>query len=163
MVERVEQQLLLRHVKVFPLGTSYAAVIGYVKTLVERWQRFDKIRADVTGVGNYIVEDMENGGIQNVEGVNFSLPRKQEMASLLKQRMVTGAFRYPYCEFQVSPTRKLYYNSELNVERMELKKDGTYRYYHPQNQHDDVFWATALAVYATVEMKEFDLEALKFG
>ena len=163
VVERVEQQLLLRHVKVFPLGTSYAAVIGYVKTLVERWQRFDKIRADVTGVGNYIVEDMENGGIQNVEGVNFSLPRKQEMASLLKQRMVTGAFRYPYCEFQVSPTRKLYYNSELNVERMELKKDGTYRYYHPQNQHDDVFWATALAVYATVEMKEFDLEALKFG
>ena len=163
VIERVYKKLLLRHVKVFPLGTNYAAVIGYVKTLVDRWQRFEKIRADITGVGNYIVEDMVNGGISCVEGVNFSLPRKQEMASLFKQRMTTGVFRYPYAEFQVSPTRKLYFNSELNVERMELKKDGTYRFYHPQNQHDDVFWAAALAVYGTVEMKEFDLEALKFG
>lgn len=163
VVARVDQRLLLRHVKVFPLGTNYAAVIGYVKTVVDRWSRFDKIRVDVTGVGNYIVEDMLNGGISCVEGVTFSQPRKQEMASLLKQRMSTGVYRYPYVEFQVSPSRKLHYNSELNVERMELKKDGTYRFYHPQNQHDDVFWATALAVYATVEMKEFDLEALKFG
>ena len=82
---------------------------------------------------------------------------------MLKQRMTQGVFRYPFAEFQVSPTKKLNFSTELNVERMELKKDGTYRYYHPQNQHDDVFWATALAVYATVEMKEFDLEALKFG
>jgi hypothetical protein len=52
---------------------------------------------------------------------------------------------------------------ELNVERYELKKDGTYRYYHPENQHDDVWWATALAIYATVEMKELDLEAFKLG
>lgn len=163
VVERVDQRFLLRHVKVFPLGTNYAAVIGYVKTLVDRWQRFDKIRADITGVGNYIVEDMINGGISCVEGVTFSQPRKQEMASMLKERMQTGVFRYPYAEFQVSPTRKLHFNSELNVERMELKKDGTYRYYHPNGSHDDVFWATALAIYASVEMKEFDLESLRFG
>jgi hypothetical protein len=31
---------------------------------------------------------MVNAGILNVEGVNFILQRKQEMASLLKQRMV---------------------------------------------------------------------------
>jgi hypothetical protein len=163
ITEKVSDRSLLRHCKVWPLGTKYAAVIGYVKKLADRWQRVEKIRADITGVGNYIVEDMINGGIENVEGVNFSPPRKQEMASLLKQRMLSGSFAYPYAEIQVSPTRKLNYLTELNVERMELRKDGTYRYYHPQNQHDDVFWATALSLYATVEMKEFDLEAFKLG
>jgi len=163
VTERVGEKSMLRHLKVWPLGTKYASVIGYVKTLADRWETFERIRADITGVGNYIVEDMTNGGIQNVEGVNFTQPRKQEMASLLKQRMLNEAYRYPYAEIQISPTKKLNYSVELNVERFELKKDGTYRYYHPENQHDDVFWATALAIYATVEMKELDLEAFKLG
>jgi phage FluMu gp28-like protein len=163
VTERRGEKSMLRHLKVWPLGTKYASVIGYVKTLTDRWETFERIRADITGVGNYIVEDMTNGGIQNVEGVNFTQPRKQEMASLLKQRMLNEAYRYPYTEIQISPTKKLNYSVELNVERFELKKDGTYRYYHPENQHDDVFWATALAIYATVEMKELDLEAFKLG
>jgi phage FluMu gp28-like protein len=163
VTERLGEKSILRHLKVWPLGTKYASVIGYVKTLADRWETFERIRADITGVGNYIVEDMTNGGIQNVEGVNFTQPRKQEMASLLKQRMLNEAYRYPYVEIQISPTKKLNYSVELNVERFELKKDGTYRYYHPENQHDDVWWATALAIYATVEMKELDLEAFKLG
>jgi phage FluMu gp28-like protein len=163
VTERLGDKSMLRHLKVWPLGTKYASVIGYVKTLTDRWETFERIRADITGVGNYIVEDMTNGGIQNVEGVNFTQPRKQEMASLLKQRMLNEAYRYPYTEIQISPTKKLNYSVELNVERYELKKDGTYRYYHPENQHDDVWWATALAIYATVEMKELDLEAFKLG
>jgi len=152
VVEEVDGKLVLRHVKVWPLETKYATVIGYVKTLADRWQSFEKIRADITGVGNYIVEDMINGGIENVEGVTFSPPRKQEMASLLKQRMLNGTFKYPYSMIQVSPTKKLNFSVELNVERFELKKDGTYRYFHPENQKDDVFWATSLALYGTVKM-----------
>ena len=38
---------------------------------------------------------MEDAGIDNAEGVNFSLPRKSEMASLLKQRMANQRFYYP--------------------------------------------------------------------
>jgi len=154
VVEDVDGKFLLRHIKVWPLKTKYATVIGYVKTLADRWQYFEKIRCDITGVGNYIVEDMINGGIENVEGVTFSPPRKQEMASLLKQRLLSGVFAYPYAEIYVSPTKKLNFLVELNVERFELRKDGTYRFYHPQNQHDDVLWATALALYSTVEMVE---------
>jgi phage FluMu gp28-like protein len=153
VAEKVGSKSLLRHLKVWPLETKYAAVIGYVKTFADRWQSFEKIRCDITGVGNYIVEDMINGGIENVEGVSFSHPRKQEMASLLKQRMLNSAFAYPYAEVNVSPSKKLNFSTELNTERFELKKDGTYRFFHPQNQHDDVFWATALALYATVEMQ----------
>jgi len=152
VAEEVDSKFVLRHVKVWPLETKYASVIGYVKTVADRWQQFEKIRCDITGVGNYIVEDMINGGIENVEGVSFTHPRKQEMASLLKQRMLNGSYAYPYTDIQISPSKKLNYSVELNVERFELRKDGTYRFFHPENQHDDVFWATALALYATVEM-----------
>jgi phage FluMu gp28-like protein len=152
VVEEVEGKYLLRHVKVFPLGTKYATVIGYVKTLCDRWHYFNRIRVDVTGVGEYIVEDMENAGIEEVEGVTFTAPRKQELASLLKQRMLNGVYRFPYADIQVSPTKKLSYVAELNVERFELRKDGSLRFSHPQNQHDDVFWATALALYCSVKM-----------
>jgi hypothetical protein len=49
------------------------------------------------------------------------------------------------------------------VERFELRKDGAVALSHPNGTHDDVWWSMALAVYATVEMKPIDLEALKFG
>jgi hypothetical protein len=61
------------------------------------------------------------------------------MASLLKQRLLDGMFTYPYVEVPVSPTKKLNYLVELNTEKFELRKDGSYRFYHPQNMHDDVF------------------------
>jgi hypothetical protein len=165
VIEQVDKRYLLRHVKVWPLETKYASVIGYVKTVADRWHSFEKIRADITGVGNYIIEDMKNGDIENVEGVSFTHPRKQEMASLLKQRMLNGEFVYPYVDISVSPTKKTNFSVELNVERFELRKDGTYSFHHPQNQHDDVFWSTALSLYATVEMTADPmlLEAFKFG
>jgi phage FluMu gp28-like protein len=138
---------------VFPLGTKYATVIGYVKTLCDRWKYFERIRVDITGVGEYVVEDMQNAGIEaEIEGVTFTLPRKQEMASLLKQRMLDGAYHFPFVEIRLSPTVLLSYVAELNVERFELRKDGSIAFNHPQGQHDDTFWATCLALYCGVKM-----------
>jgi hypothetical protein len=34
---------------------------------------------------------------------------------------------------------------------------------HPHGTHDDVWWAVALSVYATIEMKKLELEAFAFG
>jgi phage FluMu gp28-like protein len=152
VVEEVEGRYLLRHWKVFALGTKYATVIGYVKTLMDRWKTIQKVRVDITGVGEYIVEDMQNAGIEEVEGVTFTLPRKQEMASLLKQRMLDGAYRFPFVELRLSPTVLLSYVAELNVERFELRKDGTIAFNHPQGTHDDTFWSSALALYCSVKM-----------
>ena len=121
---------------------------------------FRKVRVDSTNQ-DYIVEDMKNSGIDNVEGVRFSLPRKEEMATLLKQRMVNSQFWYPY--FTWSKPCIGEWVTELNVERFELRKDGSIALNHPSGTHDDVFWATALALYGTVEMKPLDLEAFKFG
>ena len=70
-------------------------MLGYLKALQDRWGRFEKIRVDFTREGPSFIADMEAAGIYNAEGVNFSVPRKSEMASLLKQRMANHQFYYP--------------------------------------------------------------------
>ena len=42
--------------------------------------------------------------------------------------------------------------NQLREERFALRQDGGLAFSHPQGTHDDVFWASALAVYATCEM-----------
>ena len=149
IIQKVNDHLQLAHLKIFPLGTSYASVIGYIKALTNRWSTLQKIHVDTTGVGDYICEDMKNADIQNVEGITFTAQRKQEMATALKQRMLEGKFRFPYFTWE-KPYRGDYV-SELNMERFQLRKDGTITFSHPRGTHDDVFWSTALALYATVE------------
>jgi hypothetical protein len=151
VIEEVKDRFFLRHLKIFPLETSYASIIGYLKTLQDRWRGFCKIRVDSTNQ-DYVVEDMKNSEIDNVEGVHFTLPRKQEMATLLKQRMINKRFWYPYFTWE-KPYRGEWV-TELNIERFELRKDGSIAFNHPQGTHDDVWWAIALALYATVEMTE---------
>jgi len=152
--EASEGKYVLRHWKIFPLGTKYATVIGYAKTLMDRWKTIERLRVDVTGVGEYVVEDMQNAGIEGVEAVTFSIPRKQEIASLLKQRLLEGVFHFPFVELRLSPTVLLSYVAELNVERFQLRKDGAIAYAHPAGQHDDTFWSTGLALYCSVKMTE---------
>jgi len=106
-------------------------------------------------------EDMENAGINNYEGVNFSVPRKSEMAGLRKQRMMSQQLFFPHLTWEKPYRSDLF--SGLNVERFELRKDGAVGLSHPNGTHDDVFWACSLGVYATVDMKPSDIESLKFG
>jgi hypothetical protein len=49
------------------------------------------------------------------------------------------------------------------VERFELRRDGALNFSHPRGTHDDVFWAVALSVYATIEMKKLEMDAFVFG
>ena len=152
VTQETEGKNQLRHWKVFPLGTKYATVIGYVKSLSDRWHYLERIRVDVTGVGEYIVEDMKNANIENVEPVTFTVTRKQELASLLKQRMLEDNYKFPFTELRLSPTVLCSYVAELNTERFTLRKDGTIGFSHPQGQHDDTFWSTALAVSCSIKL-----------
>ena len=161
VAERIDQKLLLRHLKIFPHPTYDAYVLGYLKALQDRWGGFRKIRVDITREGPSFIADMENAGINNSEGVVFSSPRKSEMAALLKKRMQDGRFIFPLLSWE-KPYRGDICN-EFNVERFALRKDGGYAFSHPQGTHDDVFWACALAVFSTVEMSAFDPEAAHFG
>jgi len=177
VVERVRAHLYLRHCHRFPLKTSYGAVIGYIKRLQDNWRHVWAIYADKTGVGDYIVEDMENGGLRNVTGINFTDQSKESMATCLKEQMrsavCTSCGWKGYvdareeewrttcpdgCATEEGNTvslRSLLHIpfdpelfNELNVERYELSKSGKLLFNHPQGTHDDRFWAAALAVYA---------------
>ena len=151
VVERQNDTLYLRHLKIFKQPTLYAAVLGYIKALQDRWGGFERIRVDFTREGPSIIADMENAGIDNAEGVTFSLPRKSEMASLLKQRMTNGKLYFPLLNWERPYRGDIC--SELNVERYDLRKDGAIGYSHPNGTHDDVFWSIALAVFASVQME----------
>jgi phage FluMu gp28-like protein len=151
VIERVNDKLFLRHLKIFPQPTIYATVLGYLKLLQDRWGRFGKIHVDFTREGPSIIADMEAAGIYNAEGVTFSVPSKSAMASLLKQRMANRQFFYPLLHWERPYRGEIC--TELNVERYSLNKEGTIGYHHPQGTHDDVFWAIALAVNAAADMK----------
>jgi len=176
-VERIHGHLYLRHCHQFNLETSYGAVIGYIKRLRDNWRSVLVIYADNTGVGEYIVEDMERGGLRNVTGVNFTVPTKEAMATALKEQMRQaecptcgwsghvetreGEWRTTCpqgCESEegnpasLRPRLHIPFDAdlfhELNVERYELGKTGKILFNHPEGTHDDRFWALALAVYA---------------
>ena len=151
VIEHLNDKLVLRHLKIFGYPTLYATVLGYIKTLQDRWGGFEKIRVDTTREGPSIISDMENAGIDNAEGVCFSVPRKSEMASLLKQRMANHQLYYPLHSWERPYQGEIC--NELCIERYLLRKDATIGYYHPMGTHDDVFWSIALAVYATVQMQ----------
>ena len=151
VVERVDDKIFLRHQKLFPHPTTHAHVLGYIKRLQDLWGGFKKIRVDFTLEGPSLIKDMENAGIQNAEGVNFSVPRKSEIATVLKQRMMNQQFLFPLLTWE-KPYRSDIC-TELNVEKYQLRNDGNIGYSHPNGTHDDVFWSIDLAIYATVEMQ----------
>ena len=151
VLELVDDKLFLRHLNIFQHPTYDAFVLAYIKVLQDRWGGFQKIRVDITREGPSFIADMEKAGIENAEGVNFSVPRKNEMASLLKKRMQDQRFFYPMMTWE-KPYRSDICN-ELNVERFALRADSNYSFNHPSGTHDDVFWSIALAVYATADME----------
>lgn len=140
VTETTDNHTKLTHIHRFPLHTPYASVIGYVKTLSDRWQTTKKILIDMTGVGEYIVEDMKNAGITATEGIKFTQETKEKMATFLKQSMIEKRLKIPYDSHLIA---------ELNVERFQLTKDGKIKFSHPEGTHDDRFWALALALTAT--------------
>jgi len=149
VIQKKDNMLNLIHIHRFPLQTEYASVIGYIKSLSDRWQNVNAVYADVTGVGDYIVEDMVRSGVRATTGVKFTVQSKEEMATILRETMKQGRMKIPY-----EPVRRredIDLCSELNVEKYELMKTGHIKFSHPEGSHDDVFWSSALACFASVQ------------
>src|SRR6266702_2516487 len=130
----------LIHMHRFALETEYASVIGYVKALCTRWQTIRRVSTDVTGVGDFITEEMKKSGIPQVEGILLTLPSKADILGNLKQMMQTKKLAMPYDSELVT---------EMNGERYEMMKSGQIQFSHPEDSHDDRLWALALACYGT--------------
>jgi phage FluMu gp28-like protein len=139
IIKTEQHKMQLVHLHRFPLETPYASVIGYVKTISQRWRTIHKTLVDQSGVGEYITEDMTNTGLDSTEGVTFTMETKQEMAQHLKEAMMEERLLIPYDSELIA---------ELHLERYELSKEGKTKLFHPMGTHDDRFWAVALAAYA---------------
>jgi phage FluMu gp28-like protein len=149
VIKKEGSLLRIVHLHRFPLHTEYASVIGYIRSLQDRWKTIRAVYGDITGVGNYIIEDMIRSGIQCVNGVTFTVQSKEEMANILREKMRQGEVKIPYV-----PTNKasdIDLTAELNIERCEMAKTGHLSFSHPDGSHDDVFWAAALGVYGAVQ------------
>ena len=160
--------LYLVHCRQFSLGTAYGAVVGYVKRLRDNWRNVWAIYCDKTGVGEYIVEDMHQGGLRNVTGINFTVPAKEQIATALKESMRQATC--PTCRWagyvdtvevewrttcphgcrsdegnpvSLRPRLHIPFDvelfHELNLERYELAKTGKVLFNHPEGTHDDRF------------------------
>ncbi len=149
VIEKQSSVVRVVHVHRFPLHTEYASVIGYVKSLKDRWEIIRATFADITGVGNYIVEDMMRSGINNVNGVLFTVQSKEEMATILREKMRNGEVKIPYTPSKYLADIDL--TAELNIEKYQLMKTGHIQFIHPEGAHDDVFWSCALAVYGSAK------------
>jgi len=135
------------HKKVFPLGTDYGSVIGYVKYLNDRWKTFYHIVVDQTGVGEFPVEDMQRPDMigSKVEGVKLTQPSKVEIANYAKQEARQRRILIPYDPQLIDG---------LNVERMDFTKDAGIRLFHSEGDKDDIFWAWCLAIWSSREAKQ---------
>ena len=160
VVDKSTKDLRLVHAHRFPLKTDYASVIGYIRSLRDRWHSVRSVYADITGVGDYIVEDMTKSGITNVIGVPFTICNKEEMATIAREKMRAGEVKIPYWPTKTSSD--IDFTAELNVEKFELLKTGHIKFAHPEGSHDDVFWATCLALYAAVK-QPVSLGMIGFG
>ena len=132
-------QLKLVHMHRFPLRTALATVIGYIKTLRDRWTHTIAIYIDTTKHGDHVVQDLHRARVPEARGITFTQNNKQEMAQILRKHLRSDTLRIPYDRHTLE---------ELNTPRYTLTKTGNIQLDHPPGTHDDRFWATALAAYA---------------
>ena len=128
----------LSHLHRFPLHTEYLQVFEYLKRVQERFRTIRAWYIDRTGVGEGLVEIARKYGLRNVQGVELSLQRKQDVMTILKQAMEARRLLIPNLRDLVS---------EIGGEIAELTATGKTKFYHRSGTHDDRLWALALAVY----------------
>ena len=137
ILKREGDLLNLIYLYEFPIGTPYTKVIGHL-TRADKKFRFHKVLVDQTGVGEPVLEELKEQGMQNVEGLVFTVRTKEEMMSCLKIAMEQKRLRMPY-------HRRL--AEQINEQQYEYSKSGHLKFSHPENSHDDMLWSLALSCY----------------
>ncbi|HSV48766.1 MAG TPA: phage terminase large subunit [Candidatus Acidoferrales bacterium] len=122
----------------FPLQMPYTEVIN---TLIRADEKFcfKKLLTDQTGLGEPILENLKEQGLNCAEGEKFSQDTKTELLTNLKLIMEQNQLAIPYNKNLCQ---------QINDQQFSYSKNGKLSFNHPPNSHDDMLWALALAVYA---------------
>jgi len=111
----------------------YKYVTKKVRELYERFN-YPKILIDQQGVGNAVIEDVED----IAEGFKFSNESKLNLISELMMALDHDRIRYPYIAEMINELKYFRY----------VRTRTTYRMEAPHGMHDDCVISLALAVYA---------------
>ena len=104
---------------------------------------------DKTGIGDAVVDELENINISEVKGVFFTDAEKENMLNYLKLLMEKRQLRIQGEDkqliAQINEQQYEYLKPNSAQERLHLK------FRHPRGRHDDQLFALALACYASKE------------
>jgi len=95
---------------------------------------------DQTGIGELVLEELREQGVQNVEGITFTVQSKESTLTWLKLLMEQHRLKMPY-------HRRLC--QQPNEQQYAYNKAGCLTFSHPEESHDDLLCALALATKAT--------------
>ena len=144
ILKREGDLLKLVYLYEFPLGSSYSNVIGHLVKANQIFQ-LHKVLIDQTGVGEPVLEELKTQGVENGEGLTFTVKTKEELLTCLKLAMEQKRLKMPYhrrlCE-------------QVNQQQYEYSKSGYLVFTHPTGTHDDQLWSLALACYAATVGRE---------
>ena len=142
VLRRESEVLKLVYLWQFPLETPYSQVIGYLVRANQKFQ-FRKVFVDQTGVGEPVLEEIQNQGLACVEGVTFTIQTKEELLTGLKIAMERKRLAIPY-HIQLC--------QQINEQQYVYGNNGHLQFSHPPRSHDDMLWALALAVSASLQV-----------
>jgi len=163
VVQLDEDVRRLVHCKVFKLGVPHTTVMGYIKSICDRWDYVTSVLYDRTGTKG-VEEQIERLGFPRLEGVWFSKPSKHGMATFFKDLMMSK--RDEDRELLTKDARRKFempfdmdVQGEYNVVQWEQSPGSEhYSFSHPKGSHDDRFWATAICLKGTASFGTSQME-----
>ncbi|MBE0512826.1 hypothetical protein IBX38_07230 [Candidatus Bathyarchaeota archaeon] len=148
VIQKTDNKRRLVYKHQFPLGTPYPNVIGHTAKANQIF-KFRKLLVDKTGVGDALVDEIQEIGIQNTEGLFLTDRWKEEIFTHLKLLMEHKRLSIPGDDAQlitqINEQQYEYLKPRTAQERIHLK------FWHPQGRHDDQLHALTLACYAAKE------------
>jgi len=148
VVQKINGKRRLVYKRQFQLGTPYPDVIGHVAR-ADQVFGFESILVDKTGVGDVIVDELEEIGLGDVKGLVLTDLWKEEVFTYLKllmeQRKLAILPDDAELITQINEQQYEYLQPKTAQERVHLK------FWHPPRRHDDQLFALALACHASKE------------
>ena len=148
VVQKINDKRRLVYKHQFPLKTPYPNVIGHVARANQIFG-FESTLTDKTGVGDVIVNEIEEIGLSNVKGLVLTDRWKEEIFHYLKLLMEKKKLSILSDDAkliaQINEQRCEYLQPKTTQERVHLK------FWHPPHGHDDQLFALSLACYASKE------------
>jgi phage terminase large subunit-like protein len=138
VVQKTPEHQKIVYTHQFPLQTPYSEVINTLMAADEKFQ-FRKLLADQSGIGEPVLESLQDQGLTCAEGAKLTQDAKTELLTHLKLLMEQNQLAIPYNKTLCQ---------QINDQQFKYGKNGKLTFDHPPNTHDDMLWALTLAVYA---------------